>query len=119
VKRILIVDDSAIMRRQIRKLLEVPCEVEICAEASSGVEALQKVQECHPDLVVLDLVMPGMNGLEATRKIKMLLPTLPVLLFTFDESPEIERQGHLAGADAVLTKSEGAAQLRWTVVRLL
>ncbi len=69
-KRILVADDSLLMRRQIRTILELDGDIEICAEAANGIEAVQKVQECHPDLALLDFLMPGMNGLEATREIK-------------------------------------------------
>jgi DNA-binding NarL/FixJ family response regulator len=119
VKRILIVDDNAIMRRQIRRILEAQCGVEICGEAVDGTEALRKIVECRPDLVVLDFMMPGMNGLQATREIKRRSPNLQVLLFTLNKSAEIDREGRSAGADAVLPKVEGSSQLASVVVRLL
>lgn len=118
-KRILIVDDSEIIRRQIRKLLEPWHEIEVCAEATDGDEAVQKVAEYHPDLVVLDFLMPRMNGLEAARKIRKLEPKLPILLFTLDQTPEIEREGHRAGADVVLPKADGGTQLYAVIHRLL
>src|SRR5712692_9017341 len=110
-KRILVADDSAVMRRQIRTILELDRDVEVCAEAVNGLEAVQKAQECFPDLVVIDVLMPGMNGLEATQKIKQLVPPLPVLLFTLDSSAQLERESKQAGADAILVKAEGAARL--------
>lgn len=118
-KQILIVDDNALIRHQIRKLLESQTEFEICAEAIDGAEAVCKVSECHPDLIVLDFLMPGMNGLETARIIRKLAPRLPILLFTLDQSAEIEREGHRAGADAVLPKAEGGTQLSAAVHRLL
>ena len=93
-KRILIVDDNALIRHQIRKLLGSQTEFEICAEAVDGADAVRKVAECHPDLVVLDFLMPEMNGMEAARIIRKLAPRLPILLFTLDQSPAIEREGH-------------------------
>lgn len=119
MKRILIVDDSAVMRQQIRQILETQSEIEVCGEAKDGKEGLQKVAECHPDLVILDFMMPGMNGLQITREIKRTSPQLPVLLFTLHKSPEIEREGERAGADAVLPKVDGAAQLPRVIIRLL
>jgi len=119
VKRILVVDDNAIMRQEIRRILETQCGIEVCAEAKDGKEALLKVAEFRPDLVVLDFMMPGMNGLQTTREIKRTTPKLPVLLFTLHKSPEIEREGERAGADAVLPKVDGAAQLPHVVIRLL
>ena len=118
MKRILIVDDSALIRRQVRRILESQREIEVCAEAENGAEAVQKVGECHPDLVVLDVIMPVMNGLDAARAIKKLVPGLPVLLFTLDESPEIERECERAGADAILAKAQGT-QLSRVIHRLL
>ncbi|HLV85596.1 MAG TPA: response regulator [Candidatus Sulfotelmatobacter sp.] len=118
-KRILIVDDNALVRQQIRRLLESHREIEICAEATDGAEAVLKVSECHPDLVVLDFLMPRMNGLEAARKIRKLAPKLPILLFTLDQNAEIEREGQRAGADVVLPKANGGSQLYAVVHRLL
>ena len=118
-KRILIVDDSALMRRQIRQILEAQTDVEVCAEAMDGVEAVQKVAECHPDLVVLDILMPQMNGFEATRKIKILAPKLPILLFTLEKTPQVVEESRRAGADAVLPKAQGSMHLSPVVLRLL
>jgi chemotaxis response regulator CheB len=80
-KRILVADDSEVIRRQVRAILEPDPDLEICAEAATGLEAVQEVQRCHPDLAVLDFLMPEMSGLEATREIKKIMPTLPVVLF--------------------------------------
>ncbi len=118
-KRILVADDSLLMRRQIRTILELDGDIEICAEAVSGIEAVQKVQECRPDLALLDFLMPGMNGLETTREIKKLVPTLPVLLFVLDDSPQLEWESKHAGADAVLPKAEGSRQLSRLIHSLL
>jgi len=117
-KRILIVDDSALIRGQVRRLLASQAELEVCDEAANGAEAVRKVNECHPDLVVLDVVMPVMNGLDATRVIKKLSPASRVLLFTLDESPEFAREGERAGADAILAKAHGT-QLTLIIHRLL
>ena len=118
-KRILVADDSLLMRKQIRAILESDTDIEICAEAADGVEAVRKTRECRPDLAVLDLLMPGMNGLEATREMKKLMPTLPVLLFTIDDSPQLEWESKQAGADAVLPKAAGNRQLSRLIHSLL
>ena len=110
-KRILVVDDSAIMREQIRRIIELQKGIEVCAEADDGAEAVRKVEECHPDLVILDFLMPGMNGLEATRRIRQLEPRLPILMFTLHQNAQFEHESELAGADAVLPKAEGARLL--------
>ncbi|MFZ0480972.1 MAG: response regulator transcription factor [Terriglobales bacterium] len=119
VKRILIADDSFMIRRQVRLILELDDTVEVCAEAIDGADAVQKVCECCPDLAILDVAMPKMNGLEATRKIKMLMPGLPVLLFTLHDSPELEWESRRVGADAILAKSDGSAKLSRVVHSLL
>lgn len=118
-KRILVADDSLLMRKQIRTILELDTDIEVCAEAADGLEAVRKARECRPDLAVLDFLMPGMNGLEATREIKKLMPTLPVLLFTLDDSPQLEWCSKQAGVDAVLRKAEGSRQLSQVIHSLL
>jgi len=118
-KRILVADDSAVIRKQIRTILESETDIEICAEATDGLEAVRKAHECQPDLAVIDFQMPVMNGLEATRAIKKQLPTVPVLLFTVYKSPELERESKRAGADAVLSKTEGSSRLSQVVHFLL
>ena len=104
-KRILVADDSELIRRQIRTILEPDPDIEICAEVANGLEAVQEVQRCRPDLAILDFLMPEMNGLEATREIKKIMPTLPVVLFTVDNTPQLEWESKQAGADALLPKA--------------
>lgn len=118
-KRILLADDSSLMRRHIRAILELDMDLQVCAEAANGLEAVQKAQECLPDLAVIDVVMPVMNGLEATREIKKLMPSLPVLIFTLDSSAQVESESEHAGADATLVKAEGAARLSAVIHSLL
>jgi DNA-binding NarL/FixJ family response regulator len=119
VNRILIADDSSLMRRQIRAMLERDPDFQICAEAENGIEAVQQVQEYHPDLVVLDLRMPLMNGLTATREIKRLAPEVVVLLFTLYDSPQIELESKRAGADALVAKTAASTQLPNVIHALL
>lgn len=119
VNRILIVDDSPLMRRQIRLILERDPNIRICAEAQNGVEALQQVQRYRPDLVVLDLRMPVMNGLTATREIKKVAPQVTVLLFTLYDSPQIELESKRAGADALVPKTAASDLLPKVIHSLL
>jgi two-component system response regulator DegU len=107
------------MRRQIRTMLEWDGDIEICAEAENGLDAVRKAQECRPDLVVVDVYMPVMNGLAATREIKKLMPSLPVLVFTLYDSHQIRIESEKAGADAVLPKADGGVQLSRTIHTLL
>jgi DNA-binding NarL/FixJ family response regulator len=118
-KRILIADDNGLMRRQVRTILEPDETVEICAEATDGVEALEKAREYRPDLAVLDFMMPRMNGLEATREIKKIMPAMPVLLLPLESSPQLEWEGKRAGADAIVVKSEASRRLLTVLHSLL
>jgi len=118
-KRVLIVDDSLLLRRQVGTLLAADQHLEVCAEAADGIEAVQKAVECTPDLVLIDVVMPRMNGLEATRAIKRLAPTVHVLILALDVSPTVEKESQQAGADAVLAKAKAATQLSKLIHSLL
>ena len=118
-KRILVADDSEVIRRQVRTILEPDPDIEICAEAANGLQAVQEVQRCRPDLAVLDFLMPEMNGLEATREIKKIMPTLPVVIFTVENTPQLEWESKQAGADALLPKAEGSRQLSELIHTLL
>jgi DNA-binding NarL/FixJ family response regulator len=117
--RILLVDDHEVMRRGIRALLSGDPGWDIAAEAQDGREAVEKVQELHPDLVVLDLTMPVMNGLEAAKEIRKIAPATKILIFSMHESPQITREAREAGADAFLSKSAMAEELPLLVRRLL
>ena len=118
MRRILVADDNERMRHQIRMILEPDPEIEICAEAANGFEAVQKTEACHPDLAVIDFQMPVMNGLDATREIKALGPSVPVLIFALEKSAQLESAATEAGADAVL-KTEGTKRLAQVIHTLL
>lgn len=81
-KRILIVDDSAVLRKTLRQTLERHDGWEVCGEAANGREGVEKAQRLKPDLILLDSSMPALNGLEAARQLKRLLPSVPLLMFT-------------------------------------
>jgi len=108
-KRVLIVDDFPEIRAAMRSLLED--EGYEVWEASDGAEGVQKAQDVKPDLVILDLLMPVMNGFEAARALRKVLPNVPLLMFTESEMAIVEHQAQSAGIDAVALKSEGAEQL--------
>jgi len=76
--RILIADDNAMVRRALRRLIESHSDWQVCGEAMGGREAIDRARELHPDVLVLDLMMPGMNGFEAARQLAELEPKLPI-----------------------------------------
>jgi len=80
--KILIVDDSALIRRALRACLEEGHQWEVCGEAGDGTVALELAKTLNPDLIVLDLSMPGMNGFQLARELKNLNSSLPILMFT-------------------------------------
>jgi DNA-binding NarL/FixJ family response regulator len=106
--RILLADDHAVIRRALRCILETEAGWEICAEAKDGEEAVALAAEHTPDIVILDLVMPGLNGMEAARKIRSLRPEAQIAIVTamMTESDELMRAAMAAGARAYLPKSE-------------
>lgn len=109
--RILLADDHDIVRRGLRELLEEHPGWTVCAEATNGREAVELALEHRPRVAVLDLTMPELNGLEATRRIRQALPETEVLVFTMHESDELVRNVLAAGARGYLLKSDAARQL--------
>ena len=103
---ILIVDDSTIIRRALRFCLEQDCQWTVCGEAGDGRTALELAKDLKPDLIVLDLSMPGMNGFELARELKRVTPARPLLMFTGFKTPQLEKQAFAAGCNAVVSKSE-------------
>jgi CheY-like chemotaxis protein len=105
-KTVLIVDDNATIRRSLCDLFTQQADFAICGEAENGVQAIEKAQQRKPDLIVLDLVMPGMNGLDAARVINAMLPEVPMILFTLHNNGLVEEQARSAGIASVVSKSE-------------
>lgn len=107
--RILIADDDAAIRRLLRRLIETHGGWTVCADARDGHEAVDKTEELKPDVVVLDLAMPDMNGLQAAREISRNNPELPMLLFTVQQvSKELRHQALNAGCRGALSKNTGS-----------
>ena len=110
-KRVLLVDDNAVVRFFVRQLFESQPEFEISGEAENGSDAVEQAEKLKPDLIILDLIMPVMNGLNAAPLIKKLLPDTPIILFTQEQASEVERLAQAAGIDAVLSKDQVASEL--------
>lgn len=109
--RILLADDHSIVRRGLKELLEEHSGWSVCAEAATGREAVELALQHRPHVAVLDLSMPELNGLEATRRIRLAAPETEVLVFTMHESEDLVREVLAAGARGYLLKSDAADQL--------
>jgi DNA-binding NarL/FixJ family response regulator len=110
-KRVLLVDDNAIVRSLVRQLFEQNLDFEIAGEAENGHDAVQKAQKLKPDLIILDLIMPVMTGLDAAPLLRQLLPNTLIILFTQQAGDEVETLARAAGIDSVVCKSQAASEL--------
>ena len=103
-KRILLVDDNRVVRSFLRRLFELQSDFEIAGEAENGRDALEKAEKLKPDLIILDLVMPVMTGLQAAPLLKQRFPDTPIIMFTQEQGSEVERLAKAVGIDAVVSK---------------
>jgi DNA-binding NarL/FixJ family response regulator len=101
---ILLVDDHPLVRRQIRRLIEEHPELEVVGEANDGVEFLEFLQRCVPDLVIMDLSMPRLGGIEAAQRAKAAHPQLKILVLTMHKSREYMEESLAAGAQGYVIK---------------
>ncbi|HDH09945.1 MAG TPA: response regulator transcription factor [Chloroflexi bacterium] len=109
--RILIADDHAIVRKGIRALLATEADIEVVGEAADGKEAVEKAERLHPDVILMDLVMPGMDGIEATRRITTRQPEIRILVLTSFAEDEKVFPALKAGALGYLLKDAGPEEL--------
>ena len=109
--RILIADDHDVMRRGIRQLLETQKGWQVCGEASNGREAVELATRLKPHIAIVDIGMPELNGLEATRAIKKACPHTEVLIFTMHETEQLVRDVLAAGALGYVLKSDASRHL--------
>jgi DNA-binding NarL/FixJ family response regulator len=109
--RILLADDHDMVRRGLRHLIEEQPNWEVCAEATTGRQAVALAKQHKPDVAVLDITMPELNGLEATRQIKKVLPSTEILIFTMHENEELVRDVLAAGARGYLLKIDAGQHI--------
>ena len=109
--RILLADDHDVVRRGLRSLVEAQAGWEVCGEAATGREAVEKAGRLRPNVVIMDITMPELNGLEATRRIRKAVPETQVLVLTVHESEELLAEALRAGAHGCMLKSDAGREL--------
>jgi DNA-binding NarL/FixJ family response regulator len=109
--RILVADDHEIVRRGVKALLEARSGWEVCDEAVDGREAVEKTVRSRPDVVILDIGMPGLNGLEAARRIRKEAPESQILILTMHDSEQLVQEVLAAGARGYVLKSDAGRDL--------
>jgi len=116
--RILVVDDHDLVRQGLRSMLDTQPGWAVCGEAGTGHEGVTLAQQLRPDIVVMDIHMPGMDGLQATREVLAINPQIEVLILTLDETEEVMRAATAAGARGIVMKSDAARELVSAVAAL-
>ncbi len=113
--RVLVADDHEVMRMGIRNLLQFRSGWSVCAEASNGQEAVAKALQFRPDVVIMDITMPVMNGLEAARQIARAQPQIPIILFSLHVSDDLYRHLQTDGVRGAVAKADAARDLTQAV----
>lgn len=114
--RILVADDNEVVRLGIRALLSSRCDWDICGDAANGREAINKVWELSPDIIILDLSMPVMNGFAAATEIRKIAPSIKIVFLSIHDVPATARE---VGADAFVSKTSSAQELVATIERVI
>jgi DNA-binding NarL/FixJ family response regulator len=109
--KVLVVDDHAFIRRGVNSILQSFPEWELCAEAENGQEAVRLADELRPEVIIMDVSMPVLNGIEATKIISKSHPEIKIVLLTLHDSAELLRSGFRAGARGYLLKSDAEQEL--------
>lgn len=104
--RVLIADDHGSFRRALRTALEHSRAYQICGEAQDGIEAVRLAKQYEPDVVILDLLMPGLNGFHSAKQISNALPDTPIVLLTLYDSRQVQLEAEACGIAAVVSKTQ-------------
>src|SRR5258707_8776345 len=108
--RVLLADDHVVVRRLLRGLIEDGLGCAVCGEAADGAEAVRLAKDLNPDVVVLDISMPEMDGLEAAKRIRVRSPATPVLMITIDDTEQSVRLALAVGARGYILKNEAGGE---------
>ena len=104
--RILVADDNPAVRHYLRSLLELESTWRVCGEARTGGEAMEKVKESPPDMILLDFQMPDLNGIDVARQIAKIFPEIPILMVTIHLSKQLAEEARKVGIRGVCLKSD-------------
>jgi DNA-binding NarL/FixJ family response regulator len=119
IVRIVVADDQEVVRKRVVATLMSRGDLEVCAEASNGKEAVQKAKELNPDLVILDITMPELNGLDAARQIRSFAPNLPILILSVHKSRQVVEEAKKIGVRGYVTKGDAIQKLLLAVDTVL
>lgn len=117
--RVLVVDDFAPWRRMVRLTLKANPNIQIVAEAENGMAAIHKALECKPDIVLLDIGLPDLNGIEVAREIRASLPAIRILFLTENSAPDVVHEAMSTGALGFVLKSTAARDLEPAIKAIL
>jgi DNA-binding NarL/FixJ family response regulator len=109
--RVLIADDHPVIRKAVRSTLQVHPEIEVCGEATDGAEAIEEAKKLNPDVVVLNVTMPVLNGFEAAREIKTILPKTAIVILSEKADREFVEEAKKIGVRAYVAKSKAGEAL--------
>jgi CheY-like chemotaxis protein len=109
-KRVLVVDDNPMLRKMLCRMLEAQAHYEVCAEAANGAEAIELARKELPDLIIMDVSMPTMNGITASLQLKKLFPYVPIILFT--QHADVVRHLSDLPVDRVVSKGDSASLMQ-------
>ncbi|MEX0719448.1 MAG: response regulator transcription factor, partial [Balneolaceae bacterium] len=112
---VLLVDDHQMMRKGLQKMIDAQDDLMVIAEVADGKDALKVAQETSPDVIVMDVNMPGMNGIDATLQVSAILPNIRIIGLSLHDNKDVAEAMRNAGASAYLTKSEAFETLCATI----
>jgi DNA-binding NarL/FixJ family response regulator len=110
-KSVLIVDDGPLLRQKLCEIFRREDDFDVCGEAGDGQEAIEKVQQLQPDLIIMDIFMPKMNGLDAVRVLRESTPSIPIILFSNYSDAFVKKLALSLGVAAVISKTQNISVL--------